>query len=101
MSGTASESGKMKRLATLAALLAGGLLITALLAGILQQRAGISHPIDGSYTPPSELPTERWGLPDRKVSPEPRVPEPAALRRNRESHNPRTILPPKDYYYLQ
>jgi hypothetical protein len=80
--GTASESGKMKGLATLAALLAGGLLMTALLAGVLQQRAGISHPIDGSYRPPSEVPSERWGLPDRKVSPEPGAPEPPALRRN-------------------
>lgn len=82
MRGTAPESGKMKGLATLAALLAGGLLMTALLAGVLQQRAGTSHPIDGSYTPPSELPSERWGLPDRKVSPEPRAPESPALRRN-------------------
>jgi hypothetical protein len=51
----------MKGLAKLAALFAGGLVLTALLANMLQQRA--MEPVDENYVPSSEAIINPYGWP--------------------------------------
>lgn len=51
----------MKGLAKLAAMFAAGLLVTGLLAAVLQQRA--MEPVDGSYVPSSEATINPHGWP--------------------------------------
>jgi hypothetical protein len=56
----------MKGLAKLAALFVGGLVLTALLANVLQQRA--MEPVDGNYVPSSEATIDPHGWPAEQQS---------------------------------